>query len=72
MSNELTAVGVENVGVGPDTPEIRDNIFQWARDDLTLDSEIKAVVVGFDPYLNIVKLSKVRTSHGRVYRIHRQ
>jgi len=58
LSNELTAVGVENVGVGPDTPEIRENIFQWARDDLTLDSEIKAVVVGFDPYLNIVKLSK--------------
>lgn len=62
LVKELDAVGIRQVGVGLDqalnnlSPEV--TVFDWARKDLQLDPEVEAVVVGFDPHLNLAKLIK--------------
>ena len=59
MASELDAVGVLHEGTGPDFPTPGSNIFDWAKEDMVLNDEIQAVVVGFDPHFNLVKMTKV-------------
>ncbi|CAG0878559.1 unnamed protein product [Darwinula stevensoni] len=54
ISTELTAVGISSMGVGPDP--IPSNEFLEQVAGLEFDPDVKAVVVGFDPYFDYAKL----------------
>ncbi|XP_047232843.1 glycerol-3-phosphate phosphatase [Girardinichthys multiradiatus] len=54
MKQELEAVGVQQVGVGPD--HVSGQQIDWA--NVPLDPEVKAVVVGFDEHFSYMKLNR--------------
>lgn len=54
MRQELEAVGIRQVGVGPDL--IAGKQVDWA--NVPLDPEVKAVVVGFDEHFSYMKLNR--------------
>lgn len=54
MKQELEAVGIRQVGVGPDL--IAGKQGDWA--NVPLDPEVKAVVVGFDEHFSYMKLNR--------------
>jgi len=57
LASELEAVGVLHEGIGPDFAT-GSNVFDWAKEELVLNDEVKAAVVGFDPHFNLVKMTK--------------
>lgn len=56
IAKELDAVGIPNHGVGPD--EMQSGLAAFVHDELKLNPNIGAVVVGFDEYFNFKKLTK--------------
>uniref|UniRef100_A0A1A7Z4G2 Glycerol-3-phosphate phosphatase n=1 Tax=Iconisemion striatum TaxID=60296 RepID=A0A1A7Z4G2_9TELE len=54
MKQELEAVGIQQIGVGPDHVFGKQN--EWA--SVPLDPEVKAVVVGFDEHFSYMKLNR--------------
>ncbi|XP_060942592.1 glycerol-3-phosphate phosphatase-like [Limanda limanda] len=54
MEQELEAVGIQHTGVGPDPVEGKPA--DWAA--VTLDPEVRAVVVGFDEHFSYMKLNR--------------
>ncbi|KAL0983944.1 hypothetical protein UPYG_G00135040 [Umbra pygmaea] len=54
MRQELENVGIQQIGVGPDP--ISGAQLDWA--NVPLDSEVKAVVVGFDEHFSYMKLNR--------------
>ncbi|KAJ0015769.1 hypothetical protein NQD34_014059 [Periophthalmus magnuspinnatus] len=54
MKQELEAVGIQQTGVGPDP--ITGKPADWA--NVSLDPEVKAVVVGFDEHFSYMKLNR--------------
>nr|CAD7575341.1 unnamed protein product [Timema californicum] len=56
IAKELEAVGIRHLGVGPD-PVLTD-LGSLVSQDLKLDPEVGAVVVGFDLHFNFLKMMK--------------
>lgn len=54
MKQELEAIGIESVGVGPDP--VSGGQKDWA--SVPLDPEVKAVLVGFDEHFSYMKLNR--------------
>lgn len=54
LKQELEAVGIQQVGVGPDL--ITGKQIDWA--NVPLDPEVKAVLVGFDEHFSYMKLNR--------------
>ncbi|XP_012722702.2 glycerol-3-phosphate phosphatase [Fundulus heteroclitus] len=54
MQQELQAVGIQHVGVGPD--HVSGTQQDWA--NVPLDPDVKAVVVGFDEHFSYMKLNR--------------
>lgn len=54
MRQELEAVGIQQIGVGPDP--VSGKQLDWA--NVPLDPEVKAVVVGFDEQFSYMKLNR--------------
>nr|XP_020471565.1 glycerol-3-phosphate phosphatase [Monopterus albus] len=54
MREEMEAVGIQQIGVGPD--HISGGPSDWA--NVPLDPEVKAVVVGFDEHFSYMKLNR--------------
>ncbi|XP_076369966.1 glycerol-3-phosphate phosphatase-like isoform X2 [Tachypleus tridentatus] len=58
IGDELYSAGIPFLPVGPDPmPEIED-WYNWVTNELELDSEVGAVVVGFDQHVSFPKLVK--------------
>lgn len=54
MRQELEAMGIQQVGVGPDP--VSGSQSEWA--SVPLDPEVKAVLVGFDEHFSYMKLNR--------------
>ncbi|KAG1650728.1 Glycerol-3-phosphate phosphatase [Nymphon striatum] len=57
ITDELDKVGIKHSKIGAD-PVTRDNHIDWILNDLHLDKEVGAVVMGFDPHISLSKYTK--------------
>ncbi|XP_055347951.1 glycerol-3-phosphate phosphatase-like [Paramacrobiotus metropolitanus] len=56
IADELNAVGIDSVGLGPDP--VGENFTQDKWRSVELEDDIDAVVVGFDPHISFIKILK--------------